>query len=41
MHALDALILAGPVESGCRTIDTKAEHFLGYARKGVDIILLD
>ena len=39
--ALDALILAGLIEAGCRTIYTKDEHFLRYARKGVDIILLD
>ena len=39
--ALDALIIAGLVEAGCRTIYTKDEHFLRYARKGVDIILLD
>jgi predicted nucleic acid-binding protein len=41
MPALDALILAGLVEAGCRKIYTKDEHFLRYARKGVDVILLD
>ena len=41
MPALDALILAGLIEAGCRTIYTRDEHFTKYARKGVDIILLD
>lgn len=41
MPALDALILAGLLEAGCRTIYTRDEHFTRYARKGVDIILLD
>ena len=41
MPALDALILAGLLEAGCRTIYTRDEHFTRYARKGVEIILLD
>jgi predicted nucleic acid-binding protein len=41
MPALDALILAGLVMAGCRTIYTRDEHFTKYSRKGVEIILLD
>lgn len=41
MPALDALILAGLLKAGCRTIYTRDEHFVRYARKGVEIILLD
>ncbi|MBN2409207.1 MAG: PIN domain-containing protein [Candidatus Aminicenantes bacterium] len=41
MPALDALILAGLLKAGCRTIYTRDEHFTRYARKGVEIILLD
>ena len=41
MPALDALILAGLLRAGCRTIYTRDEHFVRYARKGVEIILLD
>jgi predicted nucleic acid-binding protein len=41
MPALDALILAGLVKAGCRTIYTRDEHFTRYGRKGVEIILLD
>ena len=39
--ALDALILAGLVKAGCRTIYTRDEHFMRYAGKGVEIVLLD
>jgi len=38
--ALDALILASLVRTGCRTIYTRDEHFLKFARKGVEIIRL-
>jgi predicted nucleic acid-binding protein len=41
MPALDALILAGLVKAGCRTIYTRDEHFMRYAKQGVDIVLLD
>jgi predicted nucleic acid-binding protein len=41
MPALDALILAGLVKAGCRTIYTRDEHFTRYAREGVTIVLLD
>jgi len=41
MPAIDALILAGLVRAGCRTIYTRDEHFTRYNRKGVDIVLLD
>lgn len=41
MPALDALILAGLVMAGCRTIYTLDEHFTRYARKGIEIVLLD
>lgn len=39
--AIDALILAGLVKAGCRTIYTRDEHFLRFARKGIEIVLLD
>ncbi len=39
--AIDALILASLVLAGCRTIYTLDEHFTRYARKGVEIVLLD
>jgi len=41
MPAIDALILAGLIEAGCRTIFTRDEHFTRYAGKGVEIVLLD
>jgi len=41
MPAIDALILAGLVNTGCRTIYTRDEHFTKYARKDVKIVLLD
>lgn len=41
MPALDALILAGLLKAGCRTIYIRDEHFVRYTRKGVEIILLD
>jgi predicted nucleic acid-binding protein len=41
MPALDALILASLIKAGCRTIYTRDEHFMRYARQGVDIVLLD
>ena len=41
MPALDALILAGLIGAGCRTIYTRDEHFKRYARKDVEIVLLD
>jgi len=41
MPAIDALILAGLVKAGCRTIYTRDEHFKRYARKDVKIIFLD
>jgi predicted nucleic acid-binding protein len=41
MPAIDSLILAGLVEAGCRTIYTRDKHFKKYARKDVEIILLD
>ena len=41
MPAIDALILAGLVGAGCRTIYTRDEHSKRYDRKGVEIILLD
>ncbi len=41
MPAIDALILAGLILAGCRTIYTRDEHFTRYARKGVEIVLLD
>jgi len=41
MPAIDALILAGLVEAGCRTIYTRDKHFTRYARKDVEIVLLD
>lgn len=41
MPALDALILAGLITAGCRTIYTRDEHFTKYSRKGIEIILLD
>jgi predicted nucleic acid-binding protein len=41
MPAIDALILAGLMEAGCRTIYTRDEHFTRYARKDVEIVLLD
>ena len=40
LPALDALILAGLLASGCRTIYTKDEHFSRFSREGVEIILL-
>lgn len=41
MPAIDALILAGLIRAGCRTIYTRDEHFTRYARKDVEIVLLD
>jgi predicted nucleic acid-binding protein len=41
MPAIDALILASLVKAGCRTIYTRDEHFTRYARKDVEIVLLD
>ena len=41
MPALDALILASLIKAGCRTIYTRDEHFMRYAGRGVEIILLD
>ena len=41
MPALDALILAGLISTGCRTIYTRDEHFTRYTRKDVEIVLLD
>jgi len=41
MPALDALILAGLIKAGCRTIYTRDEHFTRYAGKGIEIVLLD
>jgi predicted nucleic acid-binding protein len=41
MPAIDALILAALVSAGCRTIYTRDEHFTRYARKDVEIVLLD
>jgi len=41
MPAVDALILAGLITAGCRTIYTRDEHFTKYSRKGIEIILLD
>jgi len=41
MPALDALILAGLIGAGCRTIYTRDEHFKRYVRKDVEIVLLD
>jgi predicted nucleic acid-binding protein len=41
MPAVDALILAGLVKAGCRTIYTRDEHFTRFTRKGVEIVLLD
>ena len=41
MPALDALILAGLLGAGCRKIYTRDEHFTRYARKDVEIVLLD
>jgi predicted nucleic acid-binding protein len=41
MPAIDALILAGLIKAGCRTIYTRDEHFMRYIQKDVEIILLD
>ena len=41
MPAIDALILAGLLAAGCRTIYTRDEHFTKYVKKGVEIIILD
>ncbi len=41
MPAIDALILAGLVLAGCRTIYTRDDHFMRYDRKGVEIVILD
>lgn len=38
MPALDALILAGLLAAGCRTIYTRDEHLLRFGRKDVDIV---
>jgi predicted nucleic acid-binding protein len=39
--AIDALILASLIKAGCRTIYTRDKHLTKYARKDVEIILLD
>jgi predicted nucleic acid-binding protein len=39
--ALDALILASLVGTGCRTIYTRDEHFLRFIRKDIQIVRLD
>jgi predicted nucleic acid-binding protein len=41
MPVVDSLILAGLINAGCRTIYTRDEHFVRYARKDVEIVLLD
>jgi predicted nucleic acid-binding protein len=41
MPAVDALILAGLINAECRRIYTRDEHFMRYARKDVEIVLLD
>jgi len=40
MPVVEAIILAGLVKAGCRTIYTRDEHFTRYAPKGVEIVLL-
>ncbi len=38
--ALDALILASLLETGCKKILTKDPHFLKYKKKGIEITLI-
>jgi len=40
MPAIDSLILTSLVAAGCRTIYTRDEHFLRFARKDIEIIQL-
>ena len=37
---LDALILASLLETGCKKILTRDPHFLGYKKKGIEIVII-